>query len=52
MDKSITYQLLQQIEEIKTEICDKYCRYPFEWSIDDEETLKDKYCKDCPLTRL
>ena len=38
------------IEEVKCEICDKYCRYPFE--IEDEEELLKFYCENCPLGRL
>ncbi len=38
------------IEEVKCEICDHYCRYPYE--IDDEDTLYNEYCKNCPLGRL
>lgn len=52
MDEPITNQLLKQIEEIKTEICDKYCRFPFEHDPGEDETLEDKYCKECPLTKL
>ena len=38
------------IDEVKYEICEHYCRYPYE--IDDEDTLYNEYCNDCPLGRL
>ena len=37
------------IEEVKTDICDNYCKYPNE--IRDEDELYD-ICKKCPLVRL
>lgn len=52
MDKPITDQFMEQIEKIKEEICDNYCRFPFEHDPTDDETLEDKYCRVCPLTRL
>lgn len=43
----------QQIEEICSEICDKYCKYP---AIYDEETtgetMIDAVCSKCPLGKL
>lgn len=45
----------QIIEEVKNEICDKYCRYPTIYNVDDEDELKDmmnKVCDGCPLDRL
>ena len=41
--------LPEVVEEVKTEICSEYCRYPFE--ISDEDEL-DKKCGECPLGRL
>lgn len=35
-------------EEVMTEICEKYCRFPFELEQDE----LDKRCSDCPLNRL
>ena len=37
------------IEEVATEFCDEYCRFPFE--IEYEELL-DKKCANCPIQRL
>ena len=44
-EKSIT----QILDDVKSEICDKYCKYPYE--IEDEADL-DEICKNCPLERL
>lgn len=56
MGKSIS----EQVEDIKTEVCDKCCRWPqychelwLKEEIEDrEEYLEEAYCKSCPLTRL
>ena len=50
MEKSIT----EQIEEIKVDICDHYCKHPLIW---DEEAegkplWESEICENCPLTRL
>lgn len=37
------------IEEVVCEICNEYCRFPFE--IEGEDELLKK-CEDCPLNRL
>ena len=45
----------QIIEEVKTEICDKYCRYPTMYDMDDEDQYNEmieKVCSNCPLDRL
>ena len=53
MDKSIT----EIIEEVKSEMCDKFCKYPDQpipegktedWMYCDE----DSPCNDCPLNRF
>lgn len=38
----------EELENIKAEMCDKYCRYPFSA---DEEYLEKK-CAECPMNRL
>lgn len=38
-----------EIEKIKEEICDFYCKYPFEYQ--DNEIL-EIICDKCPLNRL
>lgn len=48
----------KQFEEIKEEMCDKYCRFPEltkEISNSEEEAyelLIHIYCENCPLSRL
>lgn len=48
----------EQIEQIKTEMCDYYCKYPKEARLkfdDGEEAmewLQKEYCDECPLGRL
>ena len=50
----------EQVAKIKTEVCDKCCRWPqyvhemwLREEIEDrDEYLEDAYCKSCPLTRL
>ena len=45
----------QIIEEVEAEICDKYCRYPTIYNVDDEDEfneMMDKICVNCPLDRL
>jgi hypothetical protein len=37
------------IEEVVCEICNEYCRFPFE--IEDEDELLKK-CENCSLNRL
>jgi len=40
----------QIIEEVKTEICDHYCKYPSE--VHDPDYMIDTICEKCPLGRL
>lgn len=39
----------EEVEKVKCEICDEYCRFPRE--IKDEQELFDK-CEKCPFGRL
>jgi hypothetical protein len=44
---------MKDLEEILTEICDRYCKWPDTWDEEKEEmTLMDAKCADCPLNRL
>ena len=42
------------IEEIKTQICEDYCRYPRDWDEIEEgmELIDSDICNNCPLNRL
>ena len=44
----------QIIEEVKTDICNEYCKYPETWDEDAEgmELSESDICKNCPLNRL
>jgi hypothetical protein len=45
------------IEEVKEDMCDNYCKYPFEYLMqyedpeDAHEKMLDEVCNDCPLTK-
>lgn len=44
---------MKDLEEILTEICDRYCKWPEIWDEEKEGmTLMDAKCADCPLNRL
>lgn len=49
MEEKKIQTIPQIIEEVKTEMCDHYCKYPNE--IKDDEELCD-ICGKCPLGRL
>ena len=40
----------EDLEKIKSEICDKYCKYPHEYA--DQDEMIDDVCVCCPLLRL
>lgn len=42
------------IEEVKTQICSFYCKYPYEWDEEKEglDLCDSPYCRSCPLGRL
>lgn len=44
--------IMEQIEEIKEEMCDNYCRYTAMSCDDVSAEQMESYCKSCPLTRL
>ena len=54
MEKTIAMQL----DEIATEICEKYCKYPdiANSEVKDPDAAEDhlyrKYCETCPLNRI
>ena len=48
-DKTIT----QQFEDIKEDICNHYCHYPYIWDEEkDGELSESEICKNCPLNKL
>jgi hypothetical protein len=50
MDEQKT--ISQQIEDIKTAICDHYCHYPYIWDEDDGDLADSEIYANCPLGRL
>ena len=53
-----TKTITQEFEEIRQQMCDKYCRFP-ELSLQTNEDpdkafewLMHSYCENCPLKRL
>ena len=45
----------QIIEEVKEDMCSKYCKYPNEYKLEEHdgaELWDSDICKNCPLTRL
>lgn len=49
--KNICMELLEKVEDIKTQMCDHYCKHRDEWD-EDDGPIEDAICKSCPLTRL
>ena len=41
--------LMIMLEEVKEEICDEYCKWPF--NTEDQAEL-NVYCAKCPLNRI
>ena len=46
--------LTEQIEDIKEQICNHYCKWPILWDEEIEgcELSESKWCAECPLNRL
>lgn len=50
--------ITEQLDEIFGAICDRYCKYPDVAKSEAKDVdyaddlLYDKYCRDCPLTRI
>ncbi len=46
--------ITEQIESVKEDICNHYCKYPNEWDEKKEgiELCDSDICRDCPLNRL
>lgn len=40
------------IEEVKGQICDRYCKYPSQYTSEEWEEVFEEICSDCPLDRL
>lgn len=44
-------KLDSEVEKIKEEMCDKYCKWPAEYGDCDDDLWKEK-CDSCPMSRL
>ena len=41
------------IDDVRTEICDHYCKYPAQYPTQDRyDKILDEQCETCPLNRL
>ena len=40
----------EMVEEVKINICDNYCKYPSEYT--DQEQMIEERCENCPLCQL
>lgn len=49
-NKSISIML----EEIASEICNHYCKYPDQWDAEEKgmDLCESEICENCPLNRL
>lgn len=50
-DKEKAKTVYEILEEVKASICDEYCRYPYQFSEDEQDDLY-AICETCPLERL
>lgn len=52
--KEKTASISEIIEDVKTQMCSFYCRYPYQWDAVAEglELSDSPYCRSCPLGRL
>ncbi|MBR4719759.1 MAG: hypothetical protein IKP31_05900 [Lachnospiraceae bacterium] len=49
----ILYRNKGTVDQIMTEMCDKYCRFPYEYDEEKEVmTLQDAICSHCPMNKL
>ena len=47
-------QLFKEVEEVKEQMCDHYCKYSENWDAEAKgyELSESDICRNCPLTRL
>ena len=41
-----------QLEEIASDMCENYCKYPEQWNEADGDMCDSDTCRNCPLTRI
>lgn len=52
---SLNNIIQEKLEECAAEICDKYCKYPTQYTNAEWDELMEKDelpCKDCPFMKL
>lgn len=47
----VLQEAINRLDKIASQICDDYCRYPYQFGEDEQEDL-DAICKDCPVNGL
>ena len=54
MEREKLMSITEQIESVKEDICNHYCKYPNEWDEEKEgiELCDSGICENCPLNRL
>ena len=40
------------IHEVIESICNEYCKFPEQYTEDNEENLYSEHCEKCPLNKL
>lgn len=55
LDNAKPVSIAEQIEDIKEDMCDNYCKMPYRYSANEWEEIvysDDSPCNNCPLNRL
>jgi RNase P subunit RPR2 len=52
MKKINVKTITELLEEIKGQVCDKYCRFPEAYPENEQERMYEEKCNNCPLNLL
>ena len=54
MNKQNDRTISEEFEDIKTQMCEHYCKLPILWDEETEgcELSESRWCAECPLNRL
>jgi hypothetical protein len=49
-----TKTLIEIVEQVKADMCDRYCKWPDQYKGDENayDRMIDEKCEHCPLNRL
>jgi hypothetical protein len=49
-----TKTLIEIVEQVKAEMCDRFCKWPDQYKCDESayDRMIDEKCEHCPLNRL